>query len=137
MRTRGKGEGLIEQNLIEQKENMRLGWALPNTRCLRYPHLNHWIFHSSLFTLHLNHWIFHSSFFTLHLNHWIFHFSLFTFLFHYGSPSHLTIISTSLVDSHLTFFLYPCSTSAWCSSGQRLTHIISRFTATCGSVEGK
>ena len=30
MRTRGKGEGLIEQ-----KENMRLGWALPNTRCLR------------------------------------------------------------------------------------------------------
>ena len=132
MRTRGKSEGLIEQ-----KENMRLGWALPNTRCLRYPHLNHWIFHSSLFTLHLNHWIFHSSFFTLHLNHWIFHFSLFTFLFHYGSPSHLTIISTSLVDSHLTFFLYPCSTSAWCSSGQRLTHIISRFTATCGSVEGK
>ena len=132
MRTRGEGEGLIEQ-----KENMRLGWALPNTRCLRYPHLNHWIFHSSLFTLHLNHWIFHSSFFTLHLNHWIFHFSLFTFLFHYGSPSHLTIISTSLVDSHLTFFLYPCSTSAWCSSGQRLTHIISRFTATCGSVEGK
>ena len=127
-----KGEGLIEQN-----ENMRFGWALPNTRCLRYPHLNHWIFHSSLFTLHLNHWIFHSSFFTLHLNHWIFHFSLFTFLFHYGSPSHLTIISTSLVDSHLTFFLYPCSTSAWCSSGQRLTHIISRFTATCGSVEGK
>ena len=71
MRTRGKGEGLIEQ-----KENMRLGWALPNTRCLRYPHLNHWIFHSSLFTLHLNHWIFHSSFFTLHLNHWIFLFSL-------------------------------------------------------------
>ena len=132
MRTRGEGEGLLEQ-----KENMRLGWALPNTRCLRYPHLNHWIFHSSLFTLHLNHWIFHSSFFTLHLNHWIFHFSLFTFLFHYGSPSHLTIISTSLVDSHLTFFLYPCSTSAWCSSGQRLTHIISRFTATCGSVEGK
>ena len=146
MRTRGKGEGLIEQN-----ENMRFGWALPNTRCLRYPHLNHWIFHSSLFTfhlnhwifhsslftLHLNHWIFHSSFFTLHLNHWIFHFSLFTFHFHYGSPNHLTIISTSLVDSHLTFFLYPCSTSAWCSSGQRLTHIISRFTATCGSVEGK
>ena len=132
MRTRGKGEGLIEQN-----ENMRFGWALPNTRCLRYPHLNHWIFHSSLFTFHLNHWIFHSSFFTLHLNHWIFHFSLFTFLLHYGSPSHLTIISTSLVDSHLTFFLYPCSTSAWCSSGQRLTHIISRFTATCGSVDGK
>ena len=132
MRTRGEGEGLLEQ-----KENMRFGWALPNTRCLRYPHLNHWIFHSSLFTLHLNHWIFHSSFFTLHLNHWIFHFSLFTFLFHYGSPSHLTIISTSLVDSHLTFFLYPCSTSAWCSSGQRLTHIISRFTATCGSVDGK
>ena len=30
MRTRGKGE-----DLIEQKENMRLGWALPNTRCLR------------------------------------------------------------------------------------------------------
>ena len=28
MRTRGEGEGLIEQ-----KENMRLG--LPNTRCLR------------------------------------------------------------------------------------------------------
>ena len=48
MRTRGKGEGLIEQ-----KENMRFGWALPNTPFLRYPHLNHWIFHSSLFTLHL------------------------------------------------------------------------------------
>ena len=139
------------EDLLEQNENMRLGWALPNTRCLRYPHLNHWIFHSSLFTLHLNYWILHSSlftlhlnywilhssFFTLHLNHWIFHFSLFTFLFHYGSPNHLTIISTSLVDSHLTFFLYPCSTSAWCSSGQRLTHIISRFTATCGSVDGK
>ena len=30
MRTRGEGEGLIEQ-----KENMRFGWALPNTRCLR------------------------------------------------------------------------------------------------------
>ena len=30
MRTRGKGEGLIEH-----KENMRFGWALPNTRCLR------------------------------------------------------------------------------------------------------
>ena len=30
MRTRGEGEGLIEQ-----KENVRLGWALPNTRCLR------------------------------------------------------------------------------------------------------
>ena len=25
-----EGEGLIEQ-----KEHMRLGWALPNTRCLR------------------------------------------------------------------------------------------------------
>ena len=25
-----EGEGLIEQN-----ENMRFGWALPNTRCLR------------------------------------------------------------------------------------------------------
>ena len=45
MRTRGKGEGLIEQN-----ENMRFGWALPNTPFLRYPHLNHWIFPSSLFT---------------------------------------------------------------------------------------
>ena len=31
MRTRGEGEGLIEQ-----KENMRLG--LPNTRFYRYPH---------------------------------------------------------------------------------------------------
>ena len=30
MRTRGRGEGLLEQ-----KENMRFGWALPNTRCLR------------------------------------------------------------------------------------------------------
>ena len=133
-----------------EHENKRGGWRLAWAKrehevwlgfaqhsMLAYPHLNHWIFHSSLFTLHLNYWILHSSFFTLHLNHWIFHFSLFTFLFHYGSPSHLTIISTSLVDSHLTFFLYPCSTSAWCSSGQRLTHIISRFTATCGSVEGK
>ena len=63
MRTRWKGEDLIEQN-----ENMRLGWALPNTRCLRYPHLNHWIFHSSLFTLHLNHWIFHFSLFTFHFS---------------------------------------------------------------------
>ena len=43
-----KGKGLIEQN-----ENKRFGWALPNTPFLRYPHLNHWIFHSSLFTLHL------------------------------------------------------------------------------------
>ena len=68
MRTRGKGEGLIEQN-----ENMRFGWALPNTPFLRYPHLNHWIFRSSLFVLHLNDWIFPSSLFTFHLN------SLFTF----------------------------------------------------------
>ena len=30
MRTRGEVAGLIEQ-----KENMRFGWALPNTRCLR------------------------------------------------------------------------------------------------------
>ena len=129
-----------------KREGWRLAWAkrehevwlgFAQHSLFAYPHLNHWIFHSSLFTLHLNHWIFHSSFFTLHLNHWIFHFSLFTLHFHYGSPNHLTIISTSLVDSHLTFFLYPCSTSAWCSSGQRLTHIISRFTATCGSVEGK
>ena len=64
MRTReheNKGKGLIEQN-----ENKRFGWALPNTRFLRYPHLNHWIFHSSLFTLHssLNYWILHSSLFT-------------------------------------------------------------------------
>ncbi|WP_308226177.1 hypothetical protein [uncultured Prevotella sp.] len=61
MRTREhekKGKGLIEQN-----ENKRFGWALPNTSFLRFPHLNHWIFHSSL-----NHWILHSSFFTLHLN---------------------------------------------------------------------
>ena len=35
MRTRGKGEGLIEH-----KENMRFGWALPNTRCLQYPHIS-------------------------------------------------------------------------------------------------
>ena len=73
MRTRGEGEGLLEQ-----KENMRLGWALPNTRCLRYPHLNHWIFHSSLFTLHLNHWILHSS-----LNK-LLDFSLFSF--HFSLP---------------------------------------------------
>ena len=198
MRTRGEGEGLIEQ-----EENVRLGWALPNTRCLRYPHLNHWIFHSSLLNIktrehenkregwrldwakrehevwlgfaqhslfaypHLNHWIFHSSLFTFHSSLKPLDFSLFTFhsspkpldfslfvlhsslkpldfslfSFHFSLPlrfakpphNHLT----SLVDSHLTFFLYPCSTSAWCSSGQRLTHIISRFTATCGSVEGK
>ena len=65
MRTRGKGEGLIEQN-----ENMRFGWALPNTPFLRYPHLNHWIFHFSLFTFlfSLNHWIFHFSLLTLHLS---------------------------------------------------------------------
>ena len=71
MRTRGEGEGLIEQ-----KENVRLGWALPNTRCLRYPHLNHWIFHSSLFTLHLNHWIFHSSLKPLDFSLFTFHSSL-------------------------------------------------------------
>ena len=44
-----------------KREGWRLDWAkrehevglgLPNTRCLRYPHLNHWIFHSSLFTFH-------------------------------------------------------------------------------------
>ena len=56
------GKGLIEQN-----ENKRFGWALPNTPFLRFPHLNHWIFHFSLFVLDLNHWILHSSFFTLHL----------------------------------------------------------------------
>ena len=148
--------------MLEQNENMRFGWACPTldacVSSLKPLDFSLFTFHSSLklldtslfvlhsslkpldfslFTLHLNYWILHSSFFTLPLNHWIFHFSLFTFHFHYGSPSHLTIISTSLVDSHLTFFLYPCSTSAWCSSGQRLTHIISRFTATCGSVEGK
>ena len=145
-----------------RQENMRFGWACPTldacVSSLKPLDFSLFTFHSSLklldtslfvlhsslkpldfslFTLHLNYWILHFSFFTLPLNHWIFHFSLFTFHFHYGSPSHLTIISTSLVDSHLTFFLYPCSTSAWCSSGQRLTHIISRFTATCGSVEGK
>ena len=42
----------------------------------------------------------------------------------YGSPSHLTIVPTSRADSHLTFFLYPCSTSVWCSSGQRLIDTI-------------
>ena len=52
-----KGKGLIEQN-----ENKSFGWALPNTRFLRYPHLNHWILHSSL-----NYWILHSSLFTFHL----------------------------------------------------------------------
>ena len=119
-----------------EHENKRGGWRLDWAK--REHEVGLGFAQHSLFAYpHLNHWIFHSSLFTLHLNHWIFHFSLFTFLFHYGSPSHLTIISTSLVDSHLTFFLYPCSTSAWCSSGQRLTHIISRFTATCGSVEGK
>ena len=64
MRTREhekKGKGLLEQN-----ENKRFGWALPNTRFLRYTHLSHWIFHFSLFTLHLTY-----GFFTLH-------FSLFT-----------------------------------------------------------
>ena len=50
MRTREhekKGKGLIEQN-----ENKRFGWALPNTRFLRYPHLTigFFTFHSSLFT---------------------------------------------------------------------------------------
>ena len=122
------------EDLLEQNENMRFGWACPTldacVSSLKPLDFSLFTFHSSLKPLD-------SSLFVLNLNHWIFHFSLFTFLFHYGSPSHLTIISTSLVDSHLTFFLYPCSTSAWCSSGQRLTHIISRFTATCGSVEGK
>ena len=60
MRTRGKGEGLIEQN-----ENMRLGWACPTLdACVSS--LNYWILRSSLFVLHLNHWIFHSSLFTFH-----------------------------------------------------------------------
>ncbi|WP_308269390.1 hypothetical protein [Prevotella sp.] len=42
-----KGKGLIEQN-----ENKRFGWALPNTPFLRYPHLTIGFFtlHSSLFT---------------------------------------------------------------------------------------
>ena len=51
MRTREhekKGKGLIEQN-----ENKRFGWALPNTPFLRYTHLSHWILHFSLFVLHL------------------------------------------------------------------------------------
>ena len=61
------------KGLLEQNENKRFGWALPNTPFLRFPHLNHLIFHSSLFVLDLNHWILHSSFFTFHLN------SLFTF----------------------------------------------------------
>ena len=56
-----KGKGLIEQN-----ENKRFGWALPNTPFLRFPHLNHWILHFSLFVLDLT-----IGFFTLH-------FSLFT-----------------------------------------------------------
>ena len=76
MRTREhekKGKGLIEQN-----ENKRFGWALPNTPFLRFPHLNHLILHSSLFVLDLNHWILHSSFFTFHLTYGFFtlHFSL-------------------------------------------------------------
>ncbi|WP_337672467.1 hypothetical protein [Prevotella sp.] len=56
-----KGKGLFEQN-----ENKRFGWALPNTRFLRYPHLNYWIFHFSLFTLHLTigFFTFRSSLFT-------------------------------------------------------------------------
>ena len=68
-----KGKGLIEQN-----ENKRFGWALPNTPFLRFPHLNHWILHFSLFVLDLNHWILHSSFFTFHLTIGFFtlHFSL-------------------------------------------------------------
>ena len=40
-----KGEDLLEQN-----ENMRFGWAFAQHSLLAYPHLNHWIFHSSLFT---------------------------------------------------------------------------------------
>ena len=51
MRTREhekKGKGLIEQN-----ENKRFGWALPNNPFLRFPHLNHLILHFSLFVLHL------------------------------------------------------------------------------------
>ena len=45
-----KGKGLIEQN-----ENKRFGWALPNTPFLRFPHLTIGFFtlRSSLFTLHL------------------------------------------------------------------------------------
>ena len=76
------------KGLLEQNENKRFGWALPNTPFLRFPHLNHWILHSSLFTLHLT-----IGFFTLHLtigfftflfslNHWILHSSLFTFPFY-------------------------------------------------------
>ena len=57
-RTWEEGQGLIEQN-----ENKRFGWALPNTPFLRYPHLNHWILHFSLFTFHLTYgfFTFHSS----------------------------------------------------------------------------
>ena len=72
-----KGKGLLEQN-----ENMRFGWVLPNTPFLRFPHLNHLILHFSLFVLDLNHWILHFSLkLTFHssLNHWILHSSFFTF----------------------------------------------------------
>ena len=64
------------KGLLEQNENKRFGWALPNTPFLRYPHLNHWILHFSLFTFHLTY-----GFFTFHssLNYWILHSSLFTF----------------------------------------------------------
>ena len=51
------------KGLLEQNENKRFGWALPNTPFLRYPHLNHWILHFSLFTFHLTYgfFTFHSS----------------------------------------------------------------------------
>ena len=47
MRTRGKGEGLLEQ-----KENMRFGWAFAQHSLLAYPHLTIGFFtlHFSLFT---------------------------------------------------------------------------------------
>ena len=64
------------KGLLEQKENKRFGWALPNTPFLRFPHLNHWILHFSLFVLDLNHWILHFSLFVLDLT-----IGFFTFLF--------------------------------------------------------
>ena len=71
------------KGLLEQNENKRFGWALPNTPFLRFPHLNHLILHFSLFVLDLNHLILHSSLFVLDLNHWILHSSFFTFPLNY------------------------------------------------------
>ena len=69
MRTRGKGEGLLEQ-----KENMRFGWAFAQHSLLAYPHLT-----IGFFTLHSSLKLLDSSLFVLHSSLKLLDFSLFSF----------------------------------------------------------